>query len=54
MTPDGIHCLPIPTPFLVGRVNTYLIEDEPLTLESLVSQEDMERRRDEVLGIIRA
>lgn len=28
----GIHCLPIPTPFLVGRVNTYLIEDEPLTL----------------------
>jgi glyoxylase-like metal-dependent hydrolase (beta-lactamase superfamily II) len=29
---DGIHCLPIPTPFAVGRVNTYLIEDEPLTL----------------------
>jgi glyoxylase-like metal-dependent hydrolase (beta-lactamase superfamily II) len=28
----GIHCLPIPTPFLVGRVNCYLIEDEPLTL----------------------
>ena len=28
----GIHCLPIPTPFQVGRVNTYLIEDEPLTL----------------------
>ena len=28
----GIHCLPIPTPFAVGRVNTYLIEDEPLTL----------------------
>jgi glyoxylase-like metal-dependent hydrolase (beta-lactamase superfamily II) len=28
----GIHRLPIPTPFLVGRVNTYLIEDEPLTL----------------------
>ncbi len=28
----GIHCLPIPTPFLVGRVNTYLIEDDPLTL----------------------
>ena len=25
----GIHCLPIPTPFAVGRVNTYLIEDEP-------------------------
>jgi glyoxylase-like metal-dependent hydrolase (beta-lactamase superfamily II) len=29
---DGIHCIPIPTPFAVGRVNTYLIEDEPLTL----------------------
>ncbi|MBI5105112.1 MAG: MBL fold metallo-hydrolase [Solirubrobacterales bacterium] len=30
--PDGIHCLPIPTPFAVGRVNCYLVEDEPLTL----------------------
>ena len=28
----GIHRLPIPTPFAVGRVNTYLIEDDPLTL----------------------
>jgi glyoxylase-like metal-dependent hydrolase (beta-lactamase superfamily II) len=28
----GIHRLPIPTPFAVGRVNCYLIEDEPLTL----------------------
>jgi glyoxylase-like metal-dependent hydrolase (beta-lactamase superfamily II) len=28
----GIHCLAIPTPFAVGRVNTYLIEDDPLTL----------------------
>jgi glyoxylase-like metal-dependent hydrolase (beta-lactamase superfamily II) len=28
----GIHLLRIPTPFAVGRVNTYLIEDEPLTL----------------------
>jgi glyoxylase-like metal-dependent hydrolase (beta-lactamase superfamily II) len=27
-----IHCIPIPTPFAVGRVNTYLIEDDPLTL----------------------
>jgi glyoxylase-like metal-dependent hydrolase (beta-lactamase superfamily II) len=27
-----IHTLPIPTPFMVGRVNCYLIEDEPLTL----------------------
>src|SRR5918912_1884386 len=29
---DGMHCLPIPTPFMVGRVNCYLIEDDPLTL----------------------
>ena len=28
----GIHLLRIPTPFAVGRVNTYLIEDDPLTL----------------------
>ena len=28
----GIHPLAIPTPFAVGRVNCYLIEDEPLTL----------------------
>jgi glyoxylase-like metal-dependent hydrolase (beta-lactamase superfamily II) len=28
----GIHRLSIPTPFAVGRVNCYLIEDEPLTL----------------------
>jgi glyoxylase-like metal-dependent hydrolase (beta-lactamase superfamily II) len=28
----GVACLPIPTPFAVGRVNCYLIEDEPLTL----------------------
>jgi glyoxylase-like metal-dependent hydrolase (beta-lactamase superfamily II) len=29
---SGIHRLRIPTPFAVGRVNCYLIEDEPLTL----------------------
>jgi len=28
----GIHCFRIPTPFAVGRVNCYLLEDEPLTL----------------------
>ena len=28
----GVHRLAIPTPFAVGRVNCYLIEDEPLTL----------------------
>jgi glyoxylase-like metal-dependent hydrolase (beta-lactamase superfamily II) len=29
---QGIHRLSVPTPFAVGRVNCYLIEDEPLTL----------------------
>jgi glyoxylase-like metal-dependent hydrolase (beta-lactamase superfamily II) len=28
----SIKVLPVPTPFAVGRVNTYLIEDDPLTL----------------------
>ena len=28
----GISLMRIPTPFAVGRVNTYLIEDDPLTL----------------------
>jgi glyoxylase-like metal-dependent hydrolase (beta-lactamase superfamily II) len=28
----GIHAIAVPTPFLVGRVNCYLIEDDPLTL----------------------
>jgi glyoxylase-like metal-dependent hydrolase (beta-lactamase superfamily II) len=28
----GVHCLRIPTPFAVGRVNCYLVEDDPLTL----------------------
>jgi glyoxylase-like metal-dependent hydrolase (beta-lactamase superfamily II) len=27
-----VHALPIPTPFAVGRVNCYLVDDEPLTL----------------------
>lgn len=29
---SGIHAIPVPTPFLVGRVNCYVIEDDPLTL----------------------
>jgi glyoxylase-like metal-dependent hydrolase (beta-lactamase superfamily II) len=29
---QGIHRLAVPTPFAVGRVNVYLIEDSPLTL----------------------
>jgi glyoxylase-like metal-dependent hydrolase (beta-lactamase superfamily II) len=31
-TEAGIHRLAVPTPFQVGRVNAYLIEDSPLTL----------------------
>jgi glyoxylase-like metal-dependent hydrolase (beta-lactamase superfamily II) len=29
---EGIRVIALPTPFLIGRVNCYLIEDEPLTL----------------------
>ena len=29
---EGIYRLSVPTPFAVGRVNCYLIDDEPLTL----------------------
>lgn len=29
---DGIHTMPVPTPFAVGRINCYLIEGSPLTL----------------------
>jgi glyoxylase-like metal-dependent hydrolase (beta-lactamase superfamily II) len=28
----SIHALSVPTPFVVGRVNCYLVEDDPLTL----------------------
>ncbi|MGN6870521.1 MAG: MBL fold metallo-hydrolase [Solirubrobacteraceae bacterium] len=59
----GIHQLSVPTPFLVGRVNCYLIEDEPLTLidtgpNSGKSLDDLERalashgHRIEDLGLI--
>jgi glyoxylase-like metal-dependent hydrolase (beta-lactamase superfamily II) len=58
-----IHKLPIPTPFQVGRVNAYLIEDEPLTLvdtgpNSGKGLDELERglaalgRRIEDLGLI--
>jgi glyoxylase-like metal-dependent hydrolase (beta-lactamase superfamily II) len=45
----GIHRLQIPTPFAVGRVNCYLIEDDPLTLvdtgpNSGKSLDEMERQ----------
>src|SRR5579884_1782663 len=60
---QGIHRLAIPTPFAVGRVNCYLIEDEPLTLidtgpNSGKSLDELERalaeagRRIEELGLI--
>jgi glyoxylase-like metal-dependent hydrolase (beta-lactamase superfamily II) len=28
----AVHVLPVPTPFAVGRVNCYLVDDDPLTL----------------------
>ncbi len=32
MESEGIHMMEIPTPFAVGPVNCYLIEDDPLTI----------------------
>ena len=29
---ETVHCLPIPTPWAIGRVNCYLVDDDPLTL----------------------
>ena len=29
---EGVHRIALPTPFMVGRINTYLIQDDPLTL----------------------
>ena len=59
----GIHRLSIPTPFAVGRVNCYLIDDQPLTLidtgpNSGKSLDELERalaehrRRISELGLI--
>jgi glyoxylase-like metal-dependent hydrolase (beta-lactamase superfamily II) len=28
----SVHALPVPTPFAVGRVNCYLVDDDPVTL----------------------
>lgn len=60
---EGIHRLSVPTPFAVGRVNCYLIDDEPLTLvdtgpNSGKSLDELERalkangRQIEDLGLI--
>jgi hypothetical protein len=27
----GVHRIPVPTPFAIGKMNAYLIEDDPLT-----------------------
>ncbi|HTX07783.1 MAG TPA: MBL fold metallo-hydrolase [Solirubrobacteraceae bacterium] len=32
MDEAGVRCLPLPTPFAIGPINAYLIEDDPLTL----------------------
>jgi glyoxylase-like metal-dependent hydrolase (beta-lactamase superfamily II) len=48
----GIHRIPLPTPFLVGRVNCYLIEDEPLTLVD--TGPNSGKSLDELEGALRA
>jgi glyoxylase-like metal-dependent hydrolase (beta-lactamase superfamily II) len=52
LTEAGIHRLRIPTPFAVGRVNCYLLEDRPLTLvdtgpNSGKSLDELQRQLDE-------
>ena len=49
---SGIHRLAIPTPFAVGRVNLYLIEDDPLTLVD--AGPNSGRSLDELAGALRA
>jgi glyoxylase-like metal-dependent hydrolase (beta-lactamase superfamily II) len=49
----GVHCIAVPTPFAVGRVNCYLLSGEPLTLvdtgpNSGTSLDHLERALDEV------
>jgi glyoxylase-like metal-dependent hydrolase (beta-lactamase superfamily II) len=49
---EGIRRLEIPTPFAVGRVNCYLLEDDPLTLvdtgpNSGKSLDELQRQLDE-------
>ena len=48
----GIHRLAIPTPFAVGRVNLYLIDDDPLTLVD--AGPNSGRSLDELEGQLRA
>jgi glyoxylase-like metal-dependent hydrolase (beta-lactamase superfamily II) len=48
----GIHLIAVPTPFLVGRVNCYLIEDEPLTL--IDTGPNSGKSLDELAGGLRA
>jgi glyoxylase-like metal-dependent hydrolase (beta-lactamase superfamily II) len=52
LTEAGIRRLRIPTPFAVGRVNCYLLEDQPLTLvdtgpNSGKSLDELQRQLDE-------
>jgi glyoxylase-like metal-dependent hydrolase (beta-lactamase superfamily II) len=48
----GIHLIAVPTPFLVGRVNCYLIEDDPLTL--IDTGPNSGKSLDELAGGLRA
>jgi glyoxylase-like metal-dependent hydrolase (beta-lactamase superfamily II) len=43
-----VHCISVPTPFYVGPVNVYLIQEDPLTLI------DVGPRTDEAIAALRA
>jgi glyoxylase-like metal-dependent hydrolase (beta-lactamase superfamily II) len=49
--PEGIHQIPLPTPFQIGDVNTWLLRGEPLTLvDAGPLMDETEARLEERLG----
>ena len=53
MLPEGIHCIPLPTPFQIGDVNTWLLRGDPLTLvDAGPLMEETEARLEEGLAAL--
>lgn len=53
MLPEGIHQIPLPTPFQIGDVNTWLLRGDPLTLvDAGPLMEETEARLEEGLAAL--
>ncbi len=53
MLPEGIHRIPLPTPFQIGDVNVWLLRGDPLTLvDAGPLMEETEARLEEGLGAL--